>query len=301
MSPIERLEDDKLIILLFHGVVKDSPYEVRNYMRKHLKDDVFYNLLKSLKDRGTSVSMDEVVECCKNQKTFPQKAFAVTFDDGFENNYSVAAPILRELAIPATFYITTNFVENNQMSWIDRVEYCMEGSESGVLKLPWVDKEQSFLNAKDKITVLNDIRKHVKTDASINVDQFVSNIFEQCHKSAVTQSREPIDLKMSWQQVKELAEDPLFTIGGHTHTHSIMSFLDSDSLNTEISTSLELLKQKANVQTMHYSYPEGLEHCFSNEVISALKTKGIECCPTAIDGVNTLDQDLFHLRRISVT
>ena len=42
------------------------------------------------------------------------------------NNYSIAAPILNDLKIPATFYFSTDFVENNTMSWIDKIEYCFE-------------------------------------------------------------------------------------------------------------------------------------------------------------------------------
>ena len=56
----------------------------------------------------------------------PRNAYAITFDDGFENNYSLAAPILDDFNLPATFYFSTDFIENNSMSWIDKIEYCVE-------------------------------------------------------------------------------------------------------------------------------------------------------------------------------
>ena len=46
---------------------------------------------------------------CLNNLPFPPNSFAITFDDGFENNLSVAAPLLSDLKIPLTIYITTNF------------------------------------------------------------------------------------------------------------------------------------------------------------------------------------------------
>ncbi|MFH1452519.1 MAG: hypothetical protein ABIH00_00885 [Armatimonadota bacterium] len=51
---------------------------------------------------------------------------------------------------------------------------------------------------------------------------------------------------------------------------------------------------------MHYSYPEGLDYCYSDEVINMLKEYGIKCSPTAIDGVNKVGDDLFHLKRVAV-
>ena len=58
----------------------------------------------------------------ENETPFPKNSFALTFDDGFENNMSIAAPILTDYKVPATIYVTTNFIENNEMSWIDKIE-----------------------------------------------------------------------------------------------------------------------------------------------------------------------------------
>ncbi len=69
----------------------------------------------------------------------------------------------------------------------------------------------------------------------------------------------------------------------------------------ELDTSLNLLKEKAGVGPKHYSYPEGQENCFSEEVINVLKSRGVRCSPTAIDGVNTTGVDPFRLMRVSVS
>ena len=98
-----------------------------------------------------------------------------------------------------------------------------------------------------------------------------------------------------------MAGDALFTVGGHSHTHAILSFLDDDALDAEIDTSLRLLAERARIKARHYSYPEGLRHCYSDRVIRHLKKRAIRCCPTAEDGVNDHRTDLFRLKRITVT
>lgn len=299
-SPRERLVNNGLAIFLFHGVIAGNDYQVRNYTRKHLQREYFDEVIQELKECGYPLSMDEVVEYVQNGKPFPQKSFAVTFDDGFENNFSVAAPVLKDIQIPATFYVTTNFVEKNAMSWIDRIEYCLENCPCGNVLLPWNEAPYTFRSRETKIRLLEDIRFFVKREPSINCNSLVEDVFMQCGLEPVNQSDDPIDKKMSWEQVQRLSNDPDFIIGGHTHTHATMSFLNSEELEHEISTSLRLLEEKSSVKAHHYSYPEGLEHCYSDEVIEALKRQGIVCSPTAIDGINDRSPDFFRLKRITV-
>ena len=84
---------------------------------------------------------------------------------------------------------------------------------------------------------------------------------------------------MSWAQVRQANESDLLSIGGHSHTHAILSYLTPDQLSFEIDTSLDLLAVNSGVAPTHYSYPEGLSHCFSDQVITKLKKQGVQCCP----------------------
>ena len=60
----------------------------------------FDAVIGELARRGTPLSMDEVLSHCETGTPFPKGAFAVTFDDGFENNLSVARPVLEEHRVP---------------------------------------------------------------------------------------------------------------------------------------------------------------------------------------------------------
>ena len=75
---------------------------------------------------------------------------------------------------------------------------------------------------------------------------------------------------------------------------------DSTGSSIEIEKSLTLLSEKAEISPTHYSYPEGLEHCYSDCVIERLKKYGVQCCPTAIEGRNPSGMDPFELRRVMV-
>ncbi len=293
-------QDGSLTIFLFHGVVDDQRHEVRNYTRKHLPAAEFRAMLETVGRVGHAMSMDEVVRTCHSGEPFPKGAFAITFDDGFENNLTVARPILNQFGIPATVYVTSRFIDENGMSWIDRIEYAVEVVRAGILKFPWSQKTFSFATVTEKKAILHDIRVHVKSTPELDIDAFVSDIFRQLDVEEIRSSNEQLDKKMTWSQVRDWCAGG-FLIGGHSHTHAILSFLSPFRLEREIDVSLAMMSEKAGIVTPHYSYPEGLAHCYSEDVIQILKDRGITCCPTAIDGINQPGADPFHLRRVMVS
>ena len=298
MNYANRLVENGVTIFLFHGVEDGVCTEVRNYTRKHIPKTDFCTYLEELKVCGTPVSMDDVVADRRGERPLPPYAFTITFDDGFENNLSVAAPVLAELGIPAMFYVTTDFIDSNRMSWIDRIEYVVEQVTSGRVVMPW--GEQYFSNPAERVGLLKDIRHYAKKHPTSDLDAMASLVQEQLGFPETWSADHPLDRKLTWAQVSELAAGSSFSVGGHSHNHNILSFLDDTALENEIDVSLEMLREKGGIDITHYSYPEGLANCYDERVIAVLKSRGIVCAPNAIDGENLSDVDLFNLFRVTV-
>ncbi len=296
----ERLSEGGLRIFLFHGVIEKNNYKVRNYMSKHLERGFFVELMQELKAKGTPISMDDVVSHHDSGEAYPPNAFAITFDDGFENNHSVVAPIMKEMNIPTTFYVATQFVEKNSMPWTDRAEYCLEKAGSGTIHFSWESESRSFSTGEEAVELMKMIRTRIKNDASINPDEFVSKLYKQCGVEEIFESSDPLDQKLSFDQVREIAEDDLFIVGGHSHQHKILTFMTPGELEEDIDTGFRLMKERSGHVPTHYSYPEGVGHCYSDAVADVLRARGVICCPTAEDGMNTPSSDLFLLKRTAV-
>jgi len=299
---LKQLHKNSFVIFLFHGVVENANTGVRNYTRKHLLANEFEVLIRSLKEKGNPISMDDVIWCYNNGNKLPSYSYAITFDDGFENNYSVAAPILEKYSIPATFYISTHLVDKNLMTWTDQIEYCFENIKRASVRLPWY-KNDFHLNGEESIIdCLDDIRAHVKKNPQLyGQEKVVTMLFDQCGLNMVLSSNHPLDQKMNWDQVSDLHHNKLFTVGGHSHNHVSLGLLDSSVMKNEVENSIDLLKNKAGISSPHYSYPEGQKIDFNENVIAELKKNNIRCCPTAIDGLNDLTiGSMFHLKRVMV-
>ena len=294
------LSDDGFAIFLFHGVIRRQRHEVRNYTRKHILLDRFVFILRDLVQNGTPVSMPEIVKASAETRSLPERAFAVTFDDGFENNYSIAAPVLEEFRVPATFYVTTRFIEEGACSWIDMIESAVDGQEEVRLRLPALDVNGRYATREDKLELLEAVRQYVKNHPQVDPYAFAQEVWDQSSLEAMELDPE-LDGKMSWEQLRELNGNPSFTVGGHGHTHRILEFLDDSEMEDEVATSLGKLRGNLGPAVVHYSYPEGLWNCYSQRVIRRLRRHGIVCAPSAENGINHPGDDLFHLKRILVT
>ena len=122
------------------------------------------------------MSMDEVLAYCESGEAFPENAFAITFDDGFENNISVAAPILADLNIPAMIYVTSGFIDENGMSWIDRIEYAVEGAASQTLEVEWAQETYPLTDTQSRIRFLKAVREYVKNDSTCHANKFADDL-----------------------------------------------------------------------------------------------------------------------------
>ena len=295
-----RLDPRGVVIFLFHGVIEIHNHPIRNYTGKHLLLSLFEGCMARLCRKGTALSMDEILERLKKRVPFPPYSFAVTFDDGFENNLTVAAPILQHWKIPATIYLTTSFVESNHMSWVDRIERAVEETQMNEIRL---QKELPLFTLRgddEKIRFLKAVRTYVKSNHACLPQLLADEICQRLGDNREGRSDDPLDKKLSWEQVAKAQAAKLFHFGGHSHTHAILSFLSQEHLDFELDTSLRLLRERAGIGPVHYSYPEGMAHCFSGRVIQAMQQRGVECCPTAMEGINRVGDDPFHLRRFLV-
>lgn len=297
---VARLDDQELAIFLFHGVITDYTCGVRNYTGKHITSELFARCIASVAREGNALSMDEVLHYCETRNPFPPNSFAITFDDGFENNLTVAAPILDDFDVPATIYVTTEFVEKNRMSWIDRIENAVEHAAEQMIRPRWTRESFTLSNTESRICFLKSVRKYVKSSPNCDANLFADELCGELGFDANPEGDGELDRKMSWEQVRMAAQSEIITIGGHSHTHPILSFLSPQQLDYELDSCLDLLREKAGIGPTHFSYPEGLGHCYSEEVIRELKKRGVRCSPTAIDGTNGAGYDPFRLRRIMV-
>ncbi|MDI7215568.1 polysaccharide deacetylase family protein [Leptospira santarosai] len=291
----------ELKILLYHGVTDHESFGIENYSNKHISASTFLDQMQYISKYCTVLSMDDICELYYSGKNYPSNSVAVTFDDGFRNNYTVAAPILDKFNVPATFYITSGIVNTDIMFWVDQLEDCLNLCKKQSIKI----KLDEFIifdlyNYENRKSALTSIKKYCK---SVNVkrkDEIIEQVISETEIIPSVLHSKNYE-KISWAELKRLSDNPLFTIGGHSMYHDILSSFDSkERLNKDISLSIELLEYNLGIKLIHYAYPEGQPFHYNETIIQLLKDKGIICSPSALHGTNDRMIDMFNLRRIMV-
>tara|TARA_B100000780_G_C21098763_1_gene443295 strand:+ start:303 stop:896 length:594 start_codon:yes stop_codon:yes gene_type:complete len=140
-----------------------------------------------------------------------------------------------------------------------------------------------------------------KKNFNLNIDKFITNVFKSFDRKKIKSSNSGIDKKISWKKINLLKTNKPFTLSGHSHIHMPLIYFSQMSAEKQIIKSLNLFKKNVNLRLKHYSYPEGQKKDYNKKIELFLKNKGIECCPTAIDGFNRINSNLFNLKRIHVS
>lgn len=180
----------------------------------------------------------------------PPRALAITFDDGYANNATVAAPILKRLGLHATFFIATGFLDGGRM-FNDTVIEAVRGFRGRELDL-------QALGLGTHATSTGDERRHA-------VDAILAGIKYRPERergeladsvSATAGVSPPTDLMMTSAQAAEVARQG-FELGGHTVTHPILAQLDIDAARKEIEDGRRRVDELAGRRTRLFAYPNG--------------------------------------------
>lgn len=185
-------------------------------------------------------------------KPLPSRALHLSFDDGFAECYSVARPLLQKSGIPCTFFVTSGWVDNQYMFYRNKISLCIES----VQQLPY------------------DAAKMVFTSLNNAVDTKLASVqgFETWIRSLEPQDEPVIDMTakmlgidvqdylksqkpyMSREQIREMHEAG-FTIGAHTVSHTKLSLLAPDQIETEIVESARFVQEITSAEKVPFSFP----------------------------------------------
>ena len=271
----------KLKILLYHGVTSVKSKGIENISKKHIDINIFEKQMRYLNKYCSVLSIDEVVNLYSKKAKKTGEYFAVTFDDGFKNNFTNAFPILQKYKIPAIFYISTGMINSKDLFWVDQIECCINNSK----------KKKFTININRKNYTLNLNNRNNKAKALFTIKKICKKLSKEKKDDIITSLKEKLEIEPSVKLIK---------FGAHTINHEILSYLSPKEMKKQISLSINKLSKELGEKVTHFSYPEGQKDHFDSSVIKYLKVRGIVCSPSAISGVNDNNDDLFRLKRIMV-
>jgi peptidoglycan/xylan/chitin deacetylase (PgdA/CDA1 family) len=242
-----------------------------------------------------------LLQMCRENRGIPAGSVAVTFDDGFLDNYAAAYPILRKHGIPATFFVTTDFVEHDRPIWFEVVAFAFLSLTVASIRHPLCAHPMpSDVARKVRLGELRQTMQKLKLAPDAQRTAFVDHLLTLVDSAALMAAWKRFGGAMSWQQVIEVSQNNV-EIGSHTVSHPILSKLEGQMLLGELSRSKRTLEQKIGATVDLLAYPVGGRAHFSPDVVRAAQAAGYGFGISYVAGTNRSGQiDPFFVRRHTV-
>lgn len=221
----------------------------------------------------------------------PPRAVCITFDDGYRSFHELALPILKNLGLPATVFISSGYINQTNM-WNDRIIEAMKALPVTQLDLQEIGMGryafESVGERKRAINLVIDGLKYRSPEARNQLTQRIEHL--SMHKDVS-------GLMLTPEMVLDLSREDI-EIGGHTISHPILSSLDDESAYREMEVGKRQLEEIIGKSVRMFAYPNGKFGIdFDNRHVRMAKDIGFTSAFTTSVGPATARHDLHLLPR----
>ncbi len=248
------LNRKKLVSIMYHGVTRAS---YAPPLWTQLPADKFEEQILFLKKNYNIVSVSELTKRITAGQELPERSACITFDDGLRNNYSVAYPILARHSVPATIYLTTDFIDSERILWFDELFFSIKKMQSEGLQheLHRILDEKSLSGIDDTWEVYVAAVNKMKRITEVRRQETLRKLRNKSELD-ITPLLDDFGI-LSRNQILEMHDSGLIEFGVHTANHRILTNLTKDEWEREIKLPYGKLSELLGIELLSFCYPNG--------------------------------------------
>ncbi len=255
---------------------------------------VFERQIAHLSKNYEIIPLDEVSLRITTGRSL-RRSVAITFDDGFRDNYEKAYPILKRYNAPATIFVAAGYIESGDIPWFIRLRYIFKNT----------DRTRFQLRAIGSDGVMPMTSRSERFAASQVAMEYLMLLPERDRASLIRDLADDLkvagfdelgNLMLDWRQIREMSENGI-SMGAHTVTHPNLNSVPLGKAEWEIRTSKETIEQNIRSPVTSFAYPFGRLQQFSRQHVDLLKALQFKCAVTTELGVVSHKSNVFELHR----
>jgi peptidoglycan/xylan/chitin deacetylase (PgdA/CDA1 family) len=304
----------KAAVLMYHRIadVVNDPWNLA------VSPERFKEHIRVLKKQYNVISVRELSEQVE-RKFIEPFSVCITFDDGYQDNFTNAKPLLEKYQCPACFFIPTYFVGRQTNFWWDELaEILLLSAElPETFTLSIAEKDFSYSLGQDRLLSPSLLEKQkcwrwpdeppsrrcelylqvwmaLKGLYIDQIEHYLQHIKSWAGYKDVSKRE---SLPMNNEELKTLAHNPLFEIGIHTHTHPALSFKTKEVQRDEIEKSETFFQHHHIPFVKAIAYPYG---DFNNDSTAVTAEKKMVAAFTTQSHIVTSNSHKFTLGRLQI-
>lgn len=277
-----KLKNKNIIVLRYHRVanLKYDPFGLA------VSVDIFNRQMKYIKETYNIVSIDSSWDDIK------EKSLAITFDDGYVDNYLYALPILEKYNIPAVFFISTLNINKDKEFWDHDYIRMLLYRSSNVLKIFGKEYDLEKINLNKFINFLHLELKQMQFK---DREQILFRINQQMKPTIYCRE---LYRTVNENELVQMSKLSNILIGAHTVTHTRLGIQSLEEQEWEIKKSKKTLENIINKSVEYFAYPFGVKNIdYNKNTIKLLKKYGFKKAFTTEGRNIKINDNMYELPR----
>ena len=288
----------RLWLLMYHRILPDHDERYRQEEPGMLvRPETLEMHIQEMKRQFDLMPFAEWVHLSQTGLPVPKRACAITFDDGWLDNYEYAFPVLRAHAAPATLFAVAEKIGTDFQFWPNVLAVLLlhgakKELEQHALFQPYT------CNLTDKVTAdqVAEVIKRLKVHKDADIFAALEQISWRASCARYAGGMPPA--LMNWDQLCEMKQSGLVDVGSHTCTHRrLTDALSPAELEYEIIHSKEVLERRLRSPIDLFCFPNG----DYNDLALSLVKQHYRASVTTQRGINRADNlNIHELTRIGL-
>jgi peptidoglycan/xylan/chitin deacetylase (PgdA/CDA1 family) len=290
-----------LRILAYHRVLDTADPEGFRFDPELISasSDAFRQQLAIVKRRFAPMRFDELIDCLDRGRPVPRRAVLITFDDGYDDNYRYAWPILRDAGLSAMFFVSTGHIDSGRPYAYDWLVHMLCTTRAASLQAPELGIDWALpddLDSRRELAArLLDAIKALETDAQQALIDRLQREWSLPSDAGHSDCR-----PMTWAQLREMYAGGM-EIGSHGVNHRMLAKMPRAAMREEVAASKCTIERELGSEARVISYPVGGADAYDDEVVAAVRDAGYRMACSYLAGPEGLGANVrYEMRRIPV-
>jgi peptidoglycan/xylan/chitin deacetylase (PgdA/CDA1 family) len=300
LQGLRRIWRPDLRILAYHRILDIADADAFKFDLEVVSASTrqFREQLELVKRRFRPVTFGDLIAALDGGPVLPADAILITFDDGYDDNYRVAFPILRELGMSAMFFVSTGHIDTGLPYAYDWLVYMVCATRASRLTVAELGMDVALpTDLIERRRIAEVLLERVKRSDDAQQNAVITRLQQEWNMPRVPH---PDCHPMNWDQLREMQAAGM-EIGSHGVHHRMLAKLPQDELVREIAESKVSLDGHLGRPAEVISYPVGGFDAYDERVMTIAREAGYRAACTYVVGTNRLNADSrYALKRLAV-